>query len=525
MLVNLSDLHSVAESLPIKVNNVAVGTLLAEYEVRARPDLRGLEAHRAYALSVRMRVLLSNPYEFAPGKVEGFYDYPAAFSNTLSVVPGADGAGGVTTYLVDYSPKTINSEINTSRSSSSGTSDGSNIQRSSGSSTSETNSWEVSVGAGMFGWLFTPSISGGGGGSTTYARSDDVSQGTTRSVDAQSSLSMSMSVKDWAVYGQVAPDGLGAKWLWGQEFPWNVLDYFDTSWNNRKPNPNKPIDSNHVNLPAFVKERMWLEDPKNGNHLVPPSQLSLYGVNFCANADWLVRANEKSSVDEVITIRHGLRYFTASHYFQDGTGALIATLSTKPGIFEHTSRELNLPILALDPILGRGIPPAASVGFSPQEFISGGGLGEPFRIVSSGNNLYIAGEGFTRPSSNNDTMLADIGQTGARFEIKFKVVDLDGPLALYIKHWKTTRRGCRLGITINGLGKITRVVDALDAGDGSDNITTVLLLQRSYTTEGYFNYLSLGLNTIVVEVERDVASGSVPPENVCGYALRAIGIG
>jgi hypothetical protein len=513
MLVNITDLHSFAESVPIKVNNVEIGTLLAEYEVRAHPELRNLKVQRAYAVSVRMRLRVAEEYEFSPRTVESYRDYPAAISNSLSLNLGNnDDKSALVPFLLDYFPQTINSEISTNVASSSGVSKGDSVQRSSGSSTSETNSWEVSGNLGWFGKLVTGGISAGGGGSTTHTNSSDFSEGTTRSVDNQSSMSSSMSVKDWSVYAQVDPENRGANWLWGQEFPWNVLTYCDVIKNQSR-----------VNLPDFVRERLVFGRQETGFHVTAPSQLSLYGLNFYATAEWLIRADKTSEIDEILKINHALKYFTASHFLEGGH--LVAELKGGAHSFHYASPELNLPVLGLDPVIGRGAATGAATGFSPQEFMTHVKEDQRFRITSAANNLYVTGTGFKLPTLNNDVMSADVENKKVHFEIKFKIVDLDSPVALFIKHWKTTERGCRLRITINN-NTITRCVNALDRGDGSDNLTTVLLLQKTFTTDGYFNYLTLGLNTILIEVEPD--NGDIDPHHLrgsCGYALRAVAVG
>jgi hypothetical protein len=155
-MINNSDLHTHAESLPIKINNVQVGTLLAEYEVRAYQDLRNMETVRSYLINVRMRLIVANNYRYLPSQDESFARYPAAFYNSLALKEGRpSNAKGMEFHLLDYSPQTINSEINTSRSDGSTSGQVQSTQRTAGSSVATTNTYDVSLNLGFFGKMLT----------------------------------------------------------------------------------------------------------------------------------------------------------------------------------------------------------------------------------------------------------------------------------------------------------------------------------------------------------------------------------
>jgi hypothetical protein len=322
-----------------------------------------------------------------------------------------------------------------------------------------------------------------------------------------------MSVKDWAVYAQLDKANATVTWLWGQEYPWNVLQYYSASAEGA---------GTYVDLPKHVTERLLYETPSGVKRLIPPSQLSLHGVNFCATAQWLVRVGEGTSLDEVLTPAHRLKYFTATHLLEGG--ACKAKLHDEGTPFEPESPELNLVLLGLDPLIGTGLGNGAVTGFSPQEVIGRGAALERFRAISSANNIYVTGTGFTVPSKQDELLRARLQKAApAKMEIQFKVVDLERPLALYLKHWKASDRGCVLRIDVNGGGRqIVRTVNAFDNGDGSNNVATVILLQKDYTTEGFFNYLHLGLNKITISFEPEEGGSS---SQDCEYVLRAVAIG
>lgn len=512
-MINPSDLHTYAESRGIEINNVPIGTLLAEYEVRAYQDLRNMEMCRSYIVSARMRLILANNYRYLPSANDSFAKYPAAFYNSLALKQKSDaGSYSVELFLLDYFPQTINSEINASKSDSATTGQSQSSQRTAGSSVSDTNTYEVSANIGFFGKILTGGASGGLSKSTTTSSSIEDTAGTSQSRDNQSSLSASMSVKDWAVYAQLDKKNAEVTWLWGQEYPWNVLEYCGLS--------SKSSDGS-VDLPEYVRNRLQYKTLANVMRLAPPSQLSLHGVNFCANGQWLVRVGKGTGSDEVLTFEHELKYFTATHSI-DGN-ELTAKLHDEGAPFKHESPELNLALLGLDPIIGAGLGNGAITGFSPQEVIARGAVLERFRAISSTNNLYVAGTGFIVPSKQDELLRANLRKgSPAHVEVKFKLIDLDRPLALYLKHWKLSDRGCVLRIEINDGSRIVRTVNSFDNGDGSNNITSVILLQKDYNNEGYFNYVKPGLNTISISFEPE--EGAMASSD-CQYVLRAVAIG
>jgi hypothetical protein len=112
----------------------------------------------------------------------------------------------------------------------------------------------------------------------------------------------------------------------------------------------------------------------------------------------------------------------------------------------------------------------------------------------------------------------------ATLKIQFKMTSENLELSLYFKHWKLKSAGCMLTIAVNEadyknpVSPIVRHVDAMDAGSGTDNITTVTLRNKDYTSNEFYDYLVMGLNTIYVTITPTDAQPS------CDYALRAVAI-
>jgi hypothetical protein len=500
MILNALDLYKHVEAVPININSSQVGTLLVEYQVQAYMDVRNIPAAaaRRYLVTVRTRWIIPGSYQFKPASNTSFTNYPAVLNSSLQ--PQAQ-TGSLAFELLDYSPKTLNTSINTSQNS--GDSSGVSYlsQFTSGSSYAQANSYEHTIGLGLSGDGLSGHISRSHSHGTTTTSSSDNTTGSTTTSESQSGFSAAMSIKDWASYASLDENNQYPTWLWGQEYPWNVLEF------------NNLDGSQNVILPQFVQNRLY-----DGHQIYPPSQLALTGVNFLATARWLVDVSAPIPQDEYITFQHSLTYFTASHKISGGT--LVATIDNE-GTFTYSSPMLDLPLLGLDPITQSGTGNGAVTGFSPQEFLVLPSSGVGFRILSGANNLYVNGYGFTAPSGPDGLMQSSFTGTTI-ITIQFKCISAEMDLALYLKHWKTSAQGCLMSIAINSNPPIERHVDALDAGSGSDNITTVVLRNKKYASGDYYNYLVMGLNTISITLS---LTADPPSESNAGYAIRALAIG
>jgi hypothetical protein len=224
------------------------------------------------------------------------------------------------------------------------------------------------------------------------------------------------------------------------------------------------------------------------------------------------------AADETVAFQHAVTYWEGSH--------LVGTVNGKPQaqaniaiLFDQSVENvtLNLPVLSLDPITDAGAGNGAVVGFAMSEFIAPPGS-SPFRIKSEANNLYVSGSGFDSLATADSVLTASnlTASAPVTFTIQFKVVDASLELNLFFKHWLTLQTGCVMTIQVNGY-TIVRHVDALDAGSGADNLTTVTLRKKDYTAPDFYDYLVVGLNEIVVTI----APASSSP---CGYSLRALAI-
>jgi hypothetical protein len=492
-----------------------IGVLLSEYEVTQYWDLRTASSTpdgsfiTAYIVNLRQRLTISNGTTVTFGApITAYTSYPILAQQSVTPTWNADAA--LVCYVEDYSPKTLNAAVSTSSNQGTNSSVASSTQHSSGSSTAVTNSYEVSATAGFFGVDPTGSVTAGFSSSTTQSQESSDSRGSTHELGAVSGNASAMSVKDWCSYAVLDPTKQNLSWIWGQEYPWNVIDFNSVSG-----------DTQQVDLPIFVQERLLDagQAPADNPFLYPPSQISQFGMNFVAHGRWVFLVPTPGPADEEVTFNHVVNYWEGSHSVA-GTAlkAQFAQVGPAAG-FQLPAVVLNLPLLSLKPISALGSGNGAVVGFVASEFIAPPGP-DPFRIKSSANNLYVTKGTNFAASSGDDSVLSATVTTAAPagFTIQFKIDDPEIELALHLKHWKTDDGDCKVTFTLNGASEVVRYVDALKAGSGADNLTTVILRLRDYTSQDFYDYLRMGLNQIDVAISPAEGSAS------CGYAIRALAI-
>lgn len=524
-----------------------IGYLIAEYHVLPYENVEVKDAcsfaslsKKQFILHCTQRIVLYNPsfQTIDPIKIiDGnsyypFENYPALINTFIAPVPSAQV--GFSIRLMDYSPKTINTKVQSSGSTGIGkdSSQSSSISNTVGSSTSQTNSYSTSVSAnaGFFGDVLT-----GGAGvtesteyskTTTQDQSSSVGTGASSSQSNDQSSGDSMSIKDWGAYSIVNPQTQQPAWFFGQEYPWDAIlcRLTDEASNPNTGNSNagKQI---HLILPADMANRLY-----DGKILYPPSQLSMFGFNFVMKAAWLLSVDyTQSGASSDVELTHNVNYYSASHSF-DGTGARVY-LDKAPTMLQwdqnsgNLSETLNLIIMALG-VLGQPGKPAI-VGFLPKQYLVDPSVGF-FKIISSANTLLIEDTtdyGTPYPTTTpafTATELALIAspKSGAlSITAYFKVVDTINDYNLYLKHWITGTQGVKLTITINGSYTVTKFVTALEAEGGESNILTIALRKQDFSSVDYHDYLQLGLNAVVISIE--AIDGT---SNSFNYQIRAISI-
>jgi hypothetical protein len=499
-MIKKSELYTQSKTEKLMFGTKQIGTAHTRYEVREVTDVHDLGHVRRYHITCTQRLVIPNQdeYKLTPNKLpNAFNAYPALLSSQFLLTPAWTPSDG-DVRLLNYSPRTLNSTITASTNQSDGTNQSNTLQNTSGSSTSETNTFGVSASLGFFGDLPTGSDTFDMSHSETSEYSNSTTTGTDRGRSTERGDSDSMSVKDWASYAYLDSGNTTPTWVWGQEYPWDVVQY--------RYCPN----NDEVKLPDFVLARMF-DNIKTPALVFPPSQLSLFGIDFTMKAAWRT-ALPSTITEQTVKIKHILNYVIGTHLIQSGKP--FASLSAIPPITLE-SPELKLTELGLDPIPDSGAQNGAVIGFIRSKFVTPPpNNGSAFKIISEANALQVSGSGFDSPMLTNFN-------GAVKLKVEFKIVDTLYDYALFMKHWKTTDRGCMLTFVFNGNEgePVIRHVDWKEGEGGEDNLSSIVMRNKDYTSIDYHDYLVMGLNTIDITITPDEGAGSV------GYCLRALAIG
>jgi hypothetical protein len=501
MIIKQRDLYTRSVTAPLRSGAATIGSTTIQYEVERYVDLRNLQAENAFLVTCTQRIIIPNNALFDPTAqtITGFVNYPALITNAVSLDDPDNVVSSIV--LVDYSPKTANTAVTTSQNQGSSTSTSNTQQYSSGSSVAQTNTFGLSASTN-FSLTSLPKYSDSSSMSTSSTRQASRSRSTANAVDngAQFSSDASMALKDWGSYVQLDTTNTMPTWIWGQEYPWDLIDF-----RNKDNNDN-------IILPQYVIDRLW-----DGTQVYPPSELSLLGVNFASKVGWLLFLEPGTTDTSSLSFGHSLTLCTASHGVSGSPAAFTATIDTYPNPAVNAVTGLDLPVLALDPLSGGA--GAALIGFVPGQFaVEPDSSGATFAIAAESNQLLARGTGFIALSQSG-FMSTDFSQGSVTLSLWFKVTDSSSDISLSFKHWIDGGTGVTLSIAINGGAPITRHLDAPEAGSGGDNVTVVPLRRKDFSSVDYCDLLGLGLNTIEVTMTSDAGS---PAAN---YTLMAVAVG
>lgn len=530
-----TDPYSLRKFCILLNQNKPIGSIAIEYTVKYYEDVLvnntdgpEIDNSRKYIITCNQKIKINNPSgsDLTPQIINSFDDYPILFTNQIT--NNIASLPGVTIQLLEYSPKTINTKVQTSGTSttSAGNVVGNSASDTIGSSTSQSNSYGASV--SLDGMSANAEHSETSSKDQSQTLGSDFSENTTK----EASNSESMSVKDWGIYAQVDPVTNTPSWICGQEYPWDIFKC--RSSDITSTNPNNPAQV-RVSIAASLSANL-----SDGTVLFPPSQLSLFGLEFIMKGLWLVKVPNNSSSD-LIQLQHIINYFTATHALSDPgktDNTVFAYMDLKPSTLNVSTTEsldttINLPLMALNPIGNKN----AIIGFLPKRFTitpaPAGAASMPtnFKIISSENNLLILDEthyvshfpptaGF---SATNKSLNASFTGTCQQLIITayFKILDTDSHYTLFMKHWKGSETGFMLKITINGdtEGTIVKHIDSYEAEGGENNLLSISLRNLDYTSTDFHDYLQLGVNTIkisITPVDQTTTNSS--------YHIRAISI-
>lgn len=497
------------------------GTSIIEYEIRRYRDLRNLgdnEKQLCYHILCTQRIVFPNS-NYLPFATVSTTNYPAMVKNNISIKNGAP-------VLMSYSPRTINTAVETTSNQDDGTNASTSHQHTNGSSTSDTNSFGVSLSLGFMGDIPSGAVTGNYENTTSSSYDQSVSNSQQQGANSSVSSGDSMSIKDWQCNTQISTDDNSLTWIWAQEFPWDIIKFPDLN-----------------QMPKYVQSRLVDKDQP-----LPPSLLSQFGVDFTMKSMSLVTLKSESTIQ----IEHTTSLYTATHTYTvpDPTKAITGGIQVSHDKvaekdFTFTSPELDLIVYALDPISSDTKKRSAIIGFTPNKFvvqpevvtITGVAPANLLEIISQDNNLSVrdnstytnavVGEGFSYSETSLHTTFVAGNANPFSLLCHFKIVDLDMDYTLYMKHWKTSEIGYQITILINDEKNdtttqpvaIIKYVDSLEAEGGEENLLSISLRNTNFLSNDYHDYLRLGLNTVKISIQ----PMGVPTQDIT-YQLRALSI-
>ncbi len=481
-------------SLTNDASGVRFGRSITQYEIRRRRDVKNLDSIMGYVLMMKQRIIIPSTTNYQPGtrSQSSYKNYPAILSNkvTLKANNGAD------ILLQEMFPRTLNSQVSTSTTVGNSTGTSTTQQNTSGSSDTNVNTFGIGISGGMFGELPFVSLSSEYSHSWQNTKMHSQIQGSSLSENHSSGAASTMSIKDWSSYGYLDNKGINPTWLWGQSYPWDVIQY------------NQTKNGTTINLPDFVQSRLLSDDL-----VLPPSQLSLFGLDFIMTAGWIINFPKGMSEDETITILHTTQSFIASHE-KDGD-SISATLqsSSAANQSQYSSGTLSLSKYALDPIMSAGSDNGAAIGFKANPFTYPPHSGSIFKILSLANNLQVTGMGFEAD------MTTDFSKP-ANLTVTFKITDTSVSYSLLFMHWiGKNSSNCEINYTINGKWTGVLLVSSIEGEGGQNNISAIDLRNTDFTSINFHDYLIQGTNTIKLKIVPTDASISNK------YTLFALAVG
>ena len=479
-----------------------IGVDIIRYTILKVVDTKNLTCSNTYSVTVKHRLLVSglnwnpnNNYQST-----GFNNYPVLVNVQSGITATSQPTSEVV--LKRIFPKTINANIEQSTNTSTGSSSTQSNQTSSGSSSSNVNTFGVDLSAGWFVEGPVASVGVNYSHSWEHGTSQSSSLAHSNATNLQAASGNEMSVKDWSAYSSVqnfnntstAFVGEYIQWNWGQTYPWNIFDYNETA------------SELNILMPESVVANMLYygaasaSSSQSSNILLPPSDLSLFGLDFTMAAEWLVTFPEKLTNIETLSFQHDISVAHASHSMLPPTGGEQASLVALFGraynnVFKQ-SQPLSLSEYALVPLSNNQ---TTGIGFQSNLFdISPNTPLTTFKIRSRGNDLMATGIGFSPVMSA--VFPANYSGPVVSLTIAFKVVDINTQYAFVLKHWIGQNSGnIVLSCVINGNQTTINVTD--QEGQGLlNNINQLDLRNFNLKSANFHDYLVLGWNEITITV-------------------------
>jgi len=481
-----------------------IGVDVVTYKIFKLVDTKNLTVSNTYSVTVKHRLQVGGS-GWKPGgnyQTAGFNNYPILINVQSGITEVSNS--GTQIILKKIFPKTINANVEQSTNLSTGSSSSQTNQTTSGSSSSNVNTFGVDLSLGFFDELPMGSFGVSYSHSWENSHSHSNTVGMANDTNRQATSGNEMSVKDWSAYSyiqnldQTSNDFTGEyiQWNWGQTYPWNIFDY------------NEVGSGSNILLPEDVAARLLYYGPSdsggtnNQNILLPPSDLSLFGLDFTMAAEWLVTFPESLTAFEALSFQHNITVVQATHLMTPPSGNGQATLVTSlTAGYNNTMAQttpMDLGQYALLPLL-EGDRKGLGISFQKNLFdIPPVNAATNFKIRTRGNDLLVTGQGFG--SVMSAAFQAGYTGTGATLNIGFKVADVTTQYALILKHWIGAGSGnVVLTCNVNGNQTVINVVD--QEGQGSlNNINQLDLRNYDLRSANFHDYLVPGWNVVTITI-------------------------
>lgn len=477
--INYKNFFTSSQDFVLKTDadNGEFGHSKVEYTMLKRTDVTNLTKVPGYMLIVKQRITIPNQTQYVPGSstITSYQNYPAIIENSINLEINNDAQ----VQLANIFPRTLNSNVTTNTSSQAGTTSSVAHQHTTGSSTSNVNTFGVGIMGGFFGELPMGSVSLNYSHSWVHDTSSSHTDSGGSSAEKMLSYSNSMSVKDWSSYSNLSNNNKSVRWVWGQSYPWDVILY------------NQTTSGDNVELPDFVNKRL-----RSGNLLLPPSELSLFGLDFTSHACWLIDFPNGISSDEIITITHKTANYTATHEKSGETISAKLQSKNEASMATYSSGKLDLSQYSLAPLQvnpSEGIP---TIGFRVNEFVFAPVKNtDQFKILSPKNNLEVKGTGF-------DSVMTSLFKTNPTLKVSFKIEDNSFDYSLAIIHWLEKGSGdCTLSWKVNGQFTGITNLTHQENSESHQNMTQISLRNLDFRSLNFHDYLVIGLNHIEITIE------------------------
>lgn len=475
--------------------NQPFGETLITYQVQRFRDVSNLSSELAYLVTMMQRVIVPNatPYQPGPSSATSYTNYPAILQNQVNL----SASNNPKIILRNIFPRTLNAQVSTSQSENSGTGTSTTVQNTSGSNQSTVNSYGISLSFGFFGNTPLGSITSQSGQSFSSGTMQSTTNGNTSSTNQNLGASQTMSIKDWSSFGILDDQAVNPSWLFGQAYPWDVLQY------------NQAAQGNTIALPDFVQANLY-----SNNLVLPPSQLSQFGIDFSMTANWLLVYPDPITTDETLQFTHSVTSYLASHSAANGTVSATLQSSSEANSATIHSPALSLSKYGLVPLTATGVTSGSAIGFAAADWtIPPTPARGACKVVSPGDTLQVDAIGF------DETMTSDFSQP-TQVTLTFKVADFNVGYTFALMHWLGTGSG---PVTVNwnvngGKGSGTINVESTKGEGAQGNASVVAMRNTDFSDIGYHDYLTIGTNTVVL---------TITPQGpgAASYSLNAIGLG